>query len=62
MELIVLALVLLVGWWLSVKLFPYRRCPRCKGTGNLGGGILGGVRPCGRCGSTGLLPRLGSGR
>jgi hypothetical protein len=47
------------GWLLSVRLFPWKTCPRCKGSRRIQGG--GGIhRDCGRCGATGRVRRLGA--
>jgi len=50
---------LAMAWRISLAVFPYKRCPRCKGAGSYGPGNL--RRPCGRC-NGGRLPRVGSGR
>ncbi|WP_084965239.1 hypothetical protein [Thermoactinospora rubra] len=43
------------GAWVLYKLvaYPLRKCPRCRGGGNLPAGLLGRYRRCGRCGGTG---------
>lgn len=46
-------------WYASVRLFPYRDCPRCEGKGRVQGG--GGIhRDCGKCGAKGRVRRLGA--
>lgn len=47
-------------WALSMWVFPAKRCSRCKGNGSWGPGLL--RRGCGKCGGTGRVPRVGSGR
>jgi hypothetical protein len=56
----VLVVIVLV-WQLSVRVGPYRKCWRCGGSGHVGG-LFGGRRKCPRCKTTGLLPRIGSGK
>lgn len=46
-------------WRISLRLFPYKRCSRCKGAASWGPGKL--RRPCGSC-VDGRRPRVGSGR
>jgi hypothetical protein len=51
----------LAAYRISLWLHPYRLCRRCGGSGKLGGGLLSwGWSYCGRCGSRGLVPRLGT--
>lgn len=57
---VIFALLGLGGFYLaSVRLFPWKDCPRCTGTRRIQGG--GGIhRDCGRCGATGRVRRLGA--
>jgi hypothetical protein len=59
--LIVLAAVVLGGgWYVHVRLFPWRNCPRCGGKRRNYSGYA--HRDCGRCGSTGRVRRWGAPR
>jgi hypothetical protein len=57
-----LAAVLILGYFISLWLFPHTLCRRCGGSGKVGGGLLawGGWSACRRCRGTGLKPRLGT--
>ena len=58
---VVLGAATLVGAQLvRAQLFPFKRCPRCKGTKRVQG--MGGFRVCTRCDKDGKVPRWGSGR
>lgn len=57
---IVIGLVAFALWRVSLLLAPYKKCRSCDGTGARGG-MLGGFRKCGECGSTGLVKRIGAG-
>ena len=48
------------GWYVHVRLFPWRTCPRCGGRERLRSGHA--HRDCGRCGSTGRVRRRGAGK
>lgn len=41
--------------WVVHKLVthPYKRCPRCKGSGNIPAGLLGRYKRCPRCAGRG---------
>jgi hypothetical protein len=54
------ALVVLVGWWLSVERHPYRQCPACKGGRKNAGSSSGRWGVCGRCGGRGNVRRFGA--
>ena len=59
---LLLALALAALWRVSLWLYPWRTCPRCKGRGRIapeGGGIHG---DCGKCGTKGRLRRFGAGQ
>lgn len=51
---------LILGWRVSLVIFPDKRCDRCSGNGSWGPGNL--RRECGRCGGNGRVPRVWSGR
>ena len=48
------------GYYVHVRLYPYRDCPRCNGSRRNKSGRA--HRDCGRCGSTGRVRRLGAPR
>ena len=54
----------LVVWWLSLIVYPWKKCARCKGGGKkfnpLSLGRQNTHRNCGRCGGSGRLPRWGT--
>ncbi len=55
---IIVGLVIYVG---SLYLHPFRRCPRCKGSGEHRGALFTySHRRCRRCGGNGRQPRLGT--
>lgn len=46
--------------WVIYKLthYPLRRCPTCKGSGNVGGGLFGAYKRCKRCKGSGEIRAL----
>jgi len=58
-EIVLAALVIGGGWYVHVRLFPWRTCPRCGGSKRNRGGH-GTHRDCGRCGATGRVRRIGA--
>lgn len=52
------AVVVTVGYAVVCAVSPYGRCRRCSGTGRTSH-ALRRVKPCGRCGETGLRLRYG---
>ncbi len=57
---IALTLVLMVtGYLIGCRIWPFQRCRPCKGTGWRNAHILGGFRLCPRCNATGRRVRLG---
>lgn len=58
---VVLAALLIVGYYLSLLLHPYMKCEVCKGTGkHTGSFFTHGLRLCHRCSGTGRKQRLGA--
>jgi hypothetical protein len=56
-----LVLLGLLGYRVSVRLHPYRRCRRCRGVGKHFGAVFGfAMRPCRGCAGLGRKPRLGA--
>lgn len=59
--LLALAVIVAAGaWYIGVRLFPWRTCPRCAGRGRIGGVTRGTHRDCGRCGASGRVRRIGA--
>ena len=54
------AVVIVGGWQVHVRLFPWKDCPRCDGGKRIQSGSA--HRDCGRCGSEGRVLRLGAPR
>lgn len=56
-----LLLAFAVAWWVvSVRWHPFRRCPRCRGTGRNRGSGRYWSGECRRCRNRGRLPRHGA--
>lgn len=47
-------------YYLSIKIWPYKPCPRCSGGGRNAGSTWKRFGMCGRCGGTGRCERLGT--
>jgi hypothetical protein len=59
-DLILIALVVLVGYLVSLRLHPWRNCRPCKGTGRHRGALYKySQRSCTACGGNGRRGRLG---
>lgn len=56
---VVLIVAAFGGYWLSVRLWPYKRCPRCGGGGRNAGSNSRRFGMCGRCGGSGRRERFG---
>lgn len=59
-DLLLAALAAAGAWLVSLRLFPWKDCPRCKGARRIASGSV--HRDCGRCGATGRVRRIGAGR
>lgn len=59
--LVLIAIVVLGGWWATVTYHPYRRCPSCKGSKKNSGSNELRWGTCGRCGGKGHVRRFGAG-
>jgi len=58
---VVLGVFVAVGLWYGhVLVFPWKTCPRCRGSKRNNSG--GAFRRCGRCDSTGEVRRFGAPR
>lgn len=55
-----IGVVSLACWLVSLRLHPYARCWKCKGTGRNPGSTSKRYGPCGRCGMTGRRLRVGA--
>jgi len=56
-----LALIVIVGYVLSVFVHPYVKCGRCKGLGRHHGALFSySQRPCHHCAGTGRTRRFGA--
>jgi hypothetical protein len=53
------AVVLVVGYLLGCRIWPYANCPRCSGSGKAGSPKRKAFRNCPRCKGTGRRTRLG---
>ena len=58
--LVLIAIVILVGWWFSLQRHPYRQCPVCKGGKKNSGSSNSRWGICGRCGGKGHVRRFGA--
>jgi DnaJ-class molecular chaperone len=54
-----IAVVIVVGWYVDVRRRPNRRCRACNGTGKNSRGVRWGT--CHRCGGVGHVHRIGAG-
>lgn len=58
---IVVTNVIWWGYWLSLKLHPWRKCPACGGSNVHRGAVFTyATRGCKRCGGSGRQLRLGA--
>ena len=59
---LVIAVVVAVGYYVSLRLWPWRNCGRCQGTGRNVGSSNKRYGRCRKCGGVGRQLRLGAGR
>jgi hypothetical protein len=59
--LVLIAIVVIGGWWFSLQRHPIRRCPSCKGSKKNAGSTSLRWGTCGRCGGKGEVRRFGAG-
>ena len=58
---IIIIIVLVVGYFISLRLHPLTKCRTCKGTGRHFGGVYTyAQRRCRKCGGTGRKARFGT--
>jgi hypothetical protein len=58
--LLILAAVLVLGYYVSLWIWPYTDCGRCKGGGRNVGSTRRWFGHCGKCGGSGRKERLGT--
>lgn len=58
--LLLIAAVFGCGWYVHVRRYPWKDCPRCDGGKR--NKSLRAHRDCGRCGATGRVRRIGAPR
>jgi hypothetical protein len=57
---VIIGVVFIVGYYLSLKAYPYRKCRLCAGTGRQTSDIHGSALiRCSRCGGSGRADRVG---
>lgn len=57
---IIIGILVVVGYYISLRIHPFRKCRACKGTGRHWGSVYTyGHRRCAKCGGTGRQDRLG---
>lgn len=59
LAIIIILAAIAAGYWIQLRLFPWRTCPRCKGSRRIQGG-RGTHRDCSRCGASGRIRRTGA--
>ena len=59
MFLLAILLLITLGYIGSCKLWPFKACRTCRGTGKLHSPFIRAIRHCPPCGGTGLRPRIG---
>lgn len=58
---VVIVVIVGLGYVVSTRLHPLKKCPTCNMTGrHLGGVYKGSFRRCRRCGGTGRRDRVGT--
>lgn len=57
---VLVAVVVLVLWWVDMRVHPVRRCPWCRGSKRNVGSSTRRWGTCPRCGGTGELRRIGA--
>ena len=57
--LLAILLMFTLGYVASCKIWPFKACRTCEGTGKLRSPFIRAIRHCPPCGGTGLRPRIG---
>jgi hypothetical protein len=59
---VIVAIIYLIGYYLSLKAYPFTKCKYCSGRGRFDGkGMYSyAFGRCGKCGGTGRKERLGA--
>ena len=55
---VIVALVIAAGWWVDIRVHPFRRCPKCNGKRRNPGSGSSHWGYCSRCGGRGEVRRL----
>jgi DnaJ-class molecular chaperone len=58
---VIIAIIYFIGYYLSLKAYPFAKCKACGGRGRFEGkGMYSyAIGRCGKCGGTGRKERLG---
>jgi DnaJ-class molecular chaperone len=59
---VIIALVIAAGWWVDIRVHPFRRCPKCNGKRRNPGSGSSHWGYCSRCGGKGEVRRFGAPR
>lgn len=59
MFLLLTLVIFTLGYFASCKIWPFKACRTCDGTGKLRSPFIRAIRHCPPCGGTGLRPRIG---
>lgn len=61
LPLVIIAVLIVAGYLVSLRVHPYSRCRACKGGGRHWGSVYKyAQRPCRSCGGSGRHDRLGA--
>ena len=57
---IIIGILVVAGYWISLRVHPYAKCRVCKGSGrHFGSMYKNTLRRCRKCGGSGRQDRLG---
>ena len=57
---VIVALVIAAGWWVDIRVHPFRRCPKCNGKRRNPGSGSWSWGYCRLCGGRGEVRRWGA--
>ena len=57
---LIVAVIVVAGWWIDVQRHPARTCPSCKGSKKNAGSNSRHWGTCRRCKGKGRVPRFGA--